>query len=178
MRIIGCYACLLLLASSAVARGQSFLLQGSAGPTLNDRGFSVAAGAGFSPNPRLSLLVDIERTQLFSRSRSDGHGGFSAFRGGTLTLVSPQVRLALRGSADVGPYGLVGFAAGVSRPTVNDMFPDSVTHAVGALFVGGGINVPLSESITVIADVRMTIGAEAGELLAVVPLRGGLAWRF
>jgi hypothetical protein len=58
------------------------------------------------------------------------------------------------------------------------MFPDSVTHDVGALFFGGGINVPLSESITIIADVRMTIGAEAGELLAVVPLRGGLAWRF
>jgi len=61
---------------------------------------------------------------------------------------------------------------------VNERFPDSVTNDARAIFFGGGIHVPLKERISLFADGRMMIGAEAGELLAVAPIRAGVAWRF
>jgi hypothetical protein len=103
------------------------VLQGSAGPTLIDNGYSLAGGIGVSPTSHLTVLFDVERTHLSSRSRSDGRGGFAGFRGGTLTLGSAQLRVTPFGRDRIGPYGLVGFAAGVSRPNVNEMFPDPVT---------------------------------------------------
>ena len=108
----------------------------------------------------------------------DGRGGFAGFRGGTLTLGSAQLRVMPFGRDRIGPYGLVGFAAGVSHPNVNEMFPDPVTNDVRAMFFGGGIHVPLKERVSLFADGRMMIGAEAGELLAVAPIRAGVAWSF
>jgi hypothetical protein len=49
---------------------------------------------------------------------------------------------------------------------------------VRAIFFGGGIHLPLRQQLSLFADARMMVGAEAGELLAVAPLRAGLAWRF
>jgi hypothetical protein len=95
-----------------------------------------------------------------------------------LTLGSAQLRVTPFGSNRVGPYGLVGFAAGVSRPNVNETFPDPGTNDVRAVFFGGGLHVPLQERVSLFADGRMMIGAEAGELLAVAPIRLGVAWRF
>jgi hypothetical protein len=178
MRVIPALLSLLLLVWPCAASGQSFLLQGSAGPTLFDTGHSLAAGIGFSPASRLSILVDFERTHLSSRSRSDGQGSISSFRGGTLTLGTAELRVALFDRDRVGPYGLAGFAAGVSRPNVNEQFPDRVTNDVRALFFGGGIHVPLKERLSFFVDGRMMLGAEAGELLAVAPIRAGVAWRF
>jgi hypothetical protein len=178
MRVIPVLVSLLLLATPKIAGAQSLVLQGSAGPTLVDSGFSVAGGLGFSPTSHLTVLFDVERTHLSSRLTSDGRGGFSGFRGGTLTLGSAQLRVTPFGRDRVGPYGLVGFAAGVSRPNVNAQFPDPVTNDVRAIFFGGGIHVPLRERVSLFADGRMMIGAEAGELLAVAPVRVGVAWRF
>jgi hypothetical protein len=176
MRVIPGLLLLSLLACPCIASGQSFVLQGSAGATLNDSGYSLAAGGGFSPTSLLTILVELERTHLSSRLSDDGQGS-SAFRGGTLTLAAAQLRIAPLGRDRVGPYGLAGFAAGVSRPNVNELFPDSVTNDVRAIFFGGGIQVPLG-GISLFADGRMMIGAEAGELLAVAPIRAGVAWRF
>jgi hypothetical protein len=178
MRVFTAFVSLLLLVCPRIASGQSFLLQGAAGPTLSDTGHSLAAGVGFSPASRLTISLDFERTHLSSRSRGDGGGGVAAFRGGTLTLAAAQLRVAPFGLDRVGPYGLAGFAAGVSRPNVNQLFPDRVTNDVRAIFFGGGIHVPLKEQVSLFADGRMMIGAEAGELLAVAPIRAGVAWRF
>ena len=178
MRVIPGLAVLIVLATPWIAHAQSFVLQGSAGPTLIDSGYSLAGGIGFSPTSRLAVLLDVERTHLSSRLSSDGRGGFAGFRGGTLTLGSAQLRVTPFGHDRVGPYGLVGFAAGVSRPNVNEMFPDPVTNDVRAIFFGGGIHVPLQERFSLFADGRMMIGAEAGELLAVAPIRAGVAFRF
>ena len=167
-----------LLTTPWIASAQSFVLQGSAGPTLVDSGYSLAGGIGYSATSRLAVLFDIERTHLSSRLSSDGRGGFSGFRGGTLTLGSAQLRVTPFGRDRVGPYGLVGFAAGVSRPNVNELFPDPVTNDVRAMFFGGGIHVPIKERVSFFADGRMMIGAEAGESLAVAPIRAGVAWRF
>jgi hypothetical protein len=169
---------LLLFLVPTTAASQSFLVHGSAGPTLIDAGHSLAVGAGFSPTSHVTLLFDVERTHLSSRVRSDGRGGGSAFRGGTVTMGAAELRVTLLSRDRITPYGLAGFGAGVSRPNVNERFPERHTNDVRALFFGGGIQVPLREQLCLFADARMIIGAEAGELLAVAPLRAGLAWRF
>jgi hypothetical protein len=171
-------ALLSLLLVASAASGQSLALQGSAGPTLIDSGYNAAAAIGFSPNSRLTVLVGAERTHLSSRVTSDGRGGGSAFRGGTFTMAAAELRVELRGRDRVSPYVLGGVAAGVSRPNVNETFPDPITNNVRAFFFGGGIHVPLGERISVFGDARMIVGAEAGELLAILPVRVGVAWRF
>lgn len=178
MRVVPAFLSLLLLIFPRLASGQSFVAQASAGPTLVDAGYSIAGGLGFSPTTRLSILFEVERTHLSSRLTSDGRGGLAGFRGGTMTLASAQLRVVPFGHARIGPYGLAGFAAGVSHPNVNEMFPDPVTNDVRAIFFGGGVHVPLKERFNVFADARMLLGAEAGELLAVAPIRAGIAWRF
>ena len=177
MRVIRSLVFFLSITTPCLANGQSLVLQASAGPTLIDTGYSLSAGVGLSPTSHLTVLFDVERTNLSSRLSSDGRGGFTGFRGGTLTLGSAQLRVTF-GRDRVGPYGLVGFAAGKSRPNVNEMFPNPVTNDVRAMVFGGGIHVPLKERVSLFADGRMMIGAEAGELLAVAPIRAGVAWRF
>lgn len=177
MRVMVSAILSLLLVSSA-ASGQSLLLHGSAGPTLIDSGYSAAAGIGFSPASRLTVLLGAERTHLSSEVTSDGRGGGSAFRGGTFTLGAAELRVELLGRDRVSPYLLGGIAAGVSRPNVNETFPDPVTNHVRAFFFGGGIHVPLRGGISMFGDARMIVGAEAGESLAILPVRVGVAWRF
>jgi hypothetical protein len=177
MRLIFLLPALALLACPGISSGQSFELHGSAGPTLVDRGYSVAAGGGFFPASFLAVLVDVERTYLVSRVRTT-RDSVSSFRGGTLTLGTAQVRVSPLGRDRVGPYGLAGFAFGVSEPNVNELFPDRVTNDVRVVFFGGGIQVPVQRRISLFADGRMMLGAEAGELLAVAPIRAGVAWRF
>jgi hypothetical protein len=67
----------------------------------------------------------------------------------------------------------------VSRPNVNDIFPTPVTNGARAVFGGGGLLVPLGTRFAVFADARMLIGAEGTEgIVAVAPVRAGVAWRF
>lgn len=173
-------AVLLLLLVSTTASGQSWVVQASGGPTITDAGHSLAAGIGFSPTSRLTLLLSAERTHLSSRFTSDGRGGsVSAFRGGTITLAAAELRATLLGHDRVSPYVFGGASAGVSRPNVNERFPDPVTNEARAVFVGGGIQVPLRERFSVFADIRMVFGSEGIEgIVAFAPLRAGVAWRF
>jgi hypothetical protein len=74
---------------------------------------------------------------------------------------------------------VAGFAAGVSRPNVNEVFPTPVTNGARAVFGGGGLLVPLGPRVTAFADVRMPIGAEGSEgIVALAPVRAGVAWHF
>ena len=169
---------LMVLLAPGVANAQSFALYGSAGPTIVDTGNSLAAGAGVSPTSRLSFVVAFERTHLSSRTSRDREV-ISNFRGGTLYLGTAEVRFSPFGRGRFGPFGLAGIAAGVSRPNVNAAFPTPVTNEVRAVFFGGGIDVPLSDRLTLFADARMTVGAEGNEgMVAVAPVRAGMAWRF
>jgi hypothetical protein len=169
---------LLLMSGPGIASGQSLVLHGAAGPTLIDSGYSIAAGIGFSPTSHLTVLLNVERTHLSGETRADRPGSISVFRGGTLTLGAAELRIAPLGRGRVGPYAIAGFAAGQSRPNVNEAFPDPVTNDARAVFFGGGIDVPVAERVTFFADGRLTLGTEAGELLAVLPVRAGLSWRF
>ena len=177
MRLMFRLAALLWLACPGLVNGQGLELYGSAGPTLVDRGYSLAGGVGLYPTSRFGVVVDVERTHLLSRTTSTPDS-FSRFRGGTLTLASAQLRVVPLGRDRVGPYLLGGFAAGQSRPNVNDAFPNPVTNHVRAVFFGGGLHVPVQEHFSLFVDGRMMLGDEAGELLAVAPLRAGIALRF
>jgi hypothetical protein len=177
MRLIPALTLALGLGAAAQAHAQSAMLHASGGPTLVDRGYSLAGGAAWLPLSRLSVGVSVERTHLFTRVRGDGRST-SAFRGGTLTVGTAELQLSLFPRARWTPYLLAGGAAGRSRPNVNATFPAAVTNDVRAVFAGGGIHVPLGANLAVFADARMMVGDEANELLAVAPLRAGLSWRF
>jgi hypothetical protein len=147
---------------------------------MADPGHSLAAGVGFSPMSHVTFIIDVERTHLSSQIRTYDYGVTSAFRGGTVTLVAPALRLSLLGNDRIGPYGLVGLAVGVSRPNVTDLFPNRVSSEVRAPFAGGGIQVPLRNHLTLFADARLmlVVGKNADELFALAPFRAGVAWRF
>jgi hypothetical protein len=178
MHVLPAFVVALVLSAPAVAHSQSAVVHASAGPTLRDRGYSLAAGAGWAPWSRVTVSVNAERTHLSSRVTSDGRGGSSGFRGGTVTVGTAQLQLALFPRDRVTPYVVAGYAAGVSRPNVNPMFPERVTNDVQAVFGGAGIHLPLRPHLGLFADVRMMLGEESNELLAVAPLRVGLCWSF
>jgi hypothetical protein len=179
VRIIKLFICgALLIVYPVAARGQSLDVHGSAGPTVTDAGYSVAAGIGVAPTSRLGFSIGVESTHLSTRI-DRGPDSVSYFRGGTYLLGTGELQFAPRGRGRVGPFALVGFTAGISRPNVNDVFPTPVTNLARAVFGGGGVLVPLSAQLTVFADARMLIGSEGNDgLVAVAPLRAGIAWRF
>ncbi len=178
MRLIPAVVTVLLLFSPAIARGQTFMVHGAAGPTVTDPGYSLAAGVGFSPTSRLTIVFSAERTHLASQFRTYPEGFTAAFRGGTLTFAAGEMRFAILGRHRVGPYVLTGLAAGVSRPNVTRIFPTPVTNEVLASFFGGGVLVPLGDRLAVFADARMMLAVGKEELLGLVPIRGGIAWHF
>lgn len=163
----------------AVAHGQGISFQGAGGPTLGDRGYSLMAGVGFSPTSRITIGANVERSHLVSR-RQESPDSVSYFRGGTFTLASAELRVSLFERGRVSPYVLAGFAAGRSRPNVNDVFPTPVVTSVRVPFAGGGIDVPLGRRAAFFADVRLAliVGTESDDLYALVPARAGLSWRF
>jgi len=170
----------LLLAFPALSSGQTNVdIHGSGGPTLYDRGSSVAVGVGFTPTSWLTVVVDVERTHQPSRLSTE-HGVTSAFRGGTLTSVAGGIRASLFGPDRIGPYALAGLAVGMSRPNVNDLWPKRVAHQVQGPFVGGGFQVPVGNRISLFADGRVMLmaGRQADVLLGVAPIRAGMTWRF
>lgn len=179
MRIIPAVCVALLFTAPTPARAQGVSLQASAGPTLADEGSSVAGGVGYSPVPRITLSVNVERSHLVSR-RDEFSGGSAYFRGGTFTLGSAGLRASLFAPDRISPYALVGFAAGRSRPNVNDVFPTPVVNSVRAPFAGGGVQVPLGPHAALFADLRLAliVGTDSDELYALTPLRAGLSWRF
>jgi len=140
--------------ASAQSRPPSFSIQGAAGATMVDPGNQVSAAVGFSPMPRLTLLLDVQRTHIPTRITRHEHGS-SATRGGTLTAVSGEVRVSLWPPHRVTPYALAGFGGGRARPNVNETFPSPVTNSAGFIFFGGGVHVPIRERFSLFGDVRM-----------------------
>lgn len=179
MRIIPAALAVIVFTAPTVARGQQVSLHAAGGPTLGDLGHSLVAGLGVSPTPRLTFMANVERSHLVSR-RQQRADSTSYFRGGTFTLASVELRVSLFGRDRISPYALAGFAAGRSRPNVNDTFPTPVVNGVRAPFAGGGIHVPFGQRVTFFADLRLAlvVGTESDDLSALAPLRAGLSWRF
>ena len=179
MRPIACLTVLLWL-SHGVANAQSIGIHGSAGTTLRDSGYSVAAGAEFSPVSYVACVLNVERTHVASRVNHDA-GVISTFRGATLTLGTAELRVTPFGHRRFGPYGLFGAGAGVARANEDPRFPgEGTTGSVRAVLLGGGLQGPVRERLSIFVEVRIMLVAEVeGEgLLGTAPLRAGLAWRF
>ena len=179
---------LVLVLIPAGASGQTFVVQGAGGVNFFDTahnltygldpGLHLGLGAGVSPWRRVSLVLDVERTSRTSQLQTDARGNVFGFRGGTVTLAVPQARISFLDPDRVGPYAIVGFAAGVSRLNVTAEFPDRITNDVRALVFGGGLHVPLRDRLSVFADGRVFVGGEENEMFGLAPIRAGLAWRF
>jgi opacity protein-like surface antigen len=165
--------------SDAGAEGRERLsLQVAAGPSLVDAGNVLSAAFGYSPTSRLDLLLNVERDHMaFQFERFNGHS--NAIRGGAMRFVSGEVRLALRPADRVSPFAVAGVGGGVSRPNVNDRFPDRGTTNVLVLYIGGGVRVPLGGRFSLLSDARMIFEVENQDgVPAVWPVRVGLAFRF
>src|SRR5688500_5905036 len=126
--VLGLMLVVIPAGANAQSLGSSVSIQAALGPTMVDPGHNVSAAVGFSPVPRVTLLVDVQRTQLSSRFTRHERGG-SAFRGGTLTAVSGEARVNLWPAGRVTPYALAGLGAGLSRPNANATFGDSGTNS-------------------------------------------------
>lgn len=137
----------------------------------------MSAAFGFSPISRLDLLVSVEGVHV-PFQRDTFSGGVSVTRGGTLTSVSGEVRASVFPPHRVSPYGLAGIGGGLSRPTVNDAFPDPVENGLRVVYFGGGLRVPIGNDLSVFGDARAMLALEGGSVLGVWPVRAGVAWRF
>lgn len=180
MRNIICLTFLILLASQGTADAQSFGVHGSAGPTLRDTGYSVAAGVDLSPVPYLAVVFNVEQTYIASQVSTYGNV-ISRSRGARMTLGTAELRVRPFGHKRIGPYGLIGTGIGVARPNEDALFPEEgTTGRVRSVFVGGGLHAPIRERLSIFAEFRMMLVAEEhGEgLMGAGPLRAGLAWRF
>ena len=187
MRIVYVLAVLVVMVP-AVARAQSsgpsFSIQAAAGPTLVETGYTVSAAVGFSPWSRITFLLDVQRTQQnprITRTDTPEYSSVSTFRGGRMTAVSGEVRASLFPPERWTPYALAGFGGGTSKPTVNEDFPNPVTNDARFIFFGGGAQVPIGKHLSAFGDIRLLVGAEgrdADGLLAILPVRFGMAWRF
>jgi hypothetical protein len=173
----------LLLAAPPAATGQAppgrLSIQGALGTNANVGGNTQALSVGFRAGNRVGIFVNAERSHLPTEVTEHEHGS-SATRGGTTTFVSGEIQVLPFTRTRVLPYAVAGVGGGVSRPNVNDIFPERVTNDAGLVFFGGGVRVPATEYLSVVADLRWVLQVErqgAGVFLF-VPVRGGLAWRF
>ncbi len=172
----------LVLPAVAAAQNDSgrVSIQGAAGSNVNVGGNTQALSVGFSLGDRVNILINGERIHMPTEV-TQHEQSVSTTRGGTTMFVSGEVQILPLTFSRVSPYALAGAGRGISRPNVNDTFPDRVTNDAGLLFFGGGIRVPVTERLSVFGDLRFVLQLESGgdgDVFLFVPLRGGVAWRF
>jgi len=167
----------------AVAAGQgtgmSVSVQGAVGTNLGDGGDSEAVSVVVLFRERFGFVINAERSHI-PTDVTFFENGYSASRGGTVTSVSGDFRYVPVTYKGVSPHVTVGFGLGVSRPNVNEFFPNRIEHNVILQFFGGGVSVRMTEHVSAFADFRVVALHRRGEPDAGIfgPIRGGLAWRF
>lgn len=112
-------------------------VEGAAGLQVYYDGSAQSVAFGFSPNRSLTVLVSAERTHIQDRVALY-EDGYSAERGGTEQFVTGGVRYAFLTRRRVAPYVLGGIGCGISRPNVNEFFPDRKERNIHVLYYGGG----------------------------------------
>jgi hypothetical protein len=176
-----------LSAAEAAAQSGSVLgaterrlsLEGAAGPQVYYRGSMQSVAFGFAPTRSLTVLVSAERSYVQDTiDRFEDGYGFE--RGGTEQFVSGEVRYAFLTRKRVSPYVIGGMGRGISRPNVNEFFPDENDRGIHVLYYGGGVRFPVRPRLDAFIDMRLIMAVEArSDYFAVrMPVRAGIAWRF
>jgi hypothetical protein len=154
--------------------GRRVSVQGAVGTHIQDAGDNQSLSVGFSPIGRLDLLIGAERSHWPTEVTRGG-----ATRGGTTTFISGEIRFVPLTFKRVSPYVLASAGRGISRPNVNDIFPDRVTNEAWLLlFGGGGVRVAVTGRLSAFADTRFGIQGELDTIRLLLPVRAGVAWRF
>ena len=182
MRTLAAGALLLLTMPAGVSAQTSATASGpegrisvyaSAGPTLMDAGNSLSAGVGFTPTPRLTVTVSLQRDHLDYRSEE-----FFSFRGGTVTTVAGEARFNVAPGQRVSPYVFGGMGKGLSRPNVVNEFDNRVSNPAATIFAGAGLQVAIDHRFSIVGDARFVLVAERDDIGGMWPVRLGLAYRF
>jgi len=165
--------------SSSVTPDRRLSLEVAAGPQMAYVGSTVSAAFGFAPTRSLTLLISVERSHIRDEiDRFDDGYGFE--RGGTETWVSAEGRYAFFARRRVAPYLVGGTGRGISRPSVNEFFPDANERNIQVIYYGAGARVPLGPRFDAFVDGRIIMQLEGkSDYFGVrFPVRGGIALRF
>jgi hypothetical protein len=154
-------------------------LEGAAGLQVYYRGSMQSIAFGFAPTRSLTLLVSAERSYVRD-TIEQYEDGYAFERGGTERFVSVEVRYAFLLSRRVSPYVLGGGGGGISRPNVNEFFPDRNDREIQVFYYGAGVRIPIRPWLDVFGDGRFVMALEArSDYFGVrYPIRAGVAWRF
>jgi hypothetical protein len=180
-RVLFAVSVLSLVAPSVAASqgtGTRVSVQGAVGTDISAGGDSQSVSIGFSPNERLDILISAERFHWPTEVTRSDTTNVSATRGGTTRFISGEARFVLFTFTRISPYVLASAGRGISRPNVNDLFPDRVTNDATLLFFGGGARIAVTARLSAVADLRFGIQGERDSIIGLAPLRGGVAWRF
>ena len=173
----------LSFASPAIAAGQGtgirVSVEGAIGSHLGDGGDAQSLSLGVSFGERFGVVVNAERSAVPTHVTFRDNG-YDASRGATTRFVSGEFRYVPVTWKRLSPYVIAGVGRGVSRPNVNEFFPDRVTHTVTLQFPGAGVRVLVTDHLSAFADIRFMFQSRRGEPDAggFGPVRGGFAWRF
>ena len=163
-------------ASARDTRTAKGTLEGTAG--LTSRGDYVqSASVGFSPAPRVTLLVQGERFHVPTRYRTFANGS-SISRGFTTFVLGGEVRVGVPTSGRVSGYVALGMGAGAWGSNVDQYSRERDSGPVVAANAGGGVRIRVRRNLSVVADARLALSVAGESVFGYVPIRGGLAWDF
>ena len=154
-------------------------VEGAAGLQLSYRGSMQSIAFGFAPTPSLTLLVSAERSYV--RDEIEQYeNGYDFERGGTELFVSAELRYAFFPTRRVSLSVLGGTGRGISRPNVNEFFPDKIERGIHVVYYGAGVRIPVRPRLDAFVDARVIMALEAkSDYFGVrFPVRAGVAWRF
>ena len=154
-----------------------FSVSVAAGSHFKDGGDVQAVSFGYQRWRYITLVAGAERNHLPMKFESFSNG-YSIERGGTLTTVSVEARYIPWQHKAVSPYVFAGLGVGTSRPTVNNLFPTSVTNSVASWFGGGGVRFMSPIGLGVFVDTKFLLWAGTEEIGGAVPVRAGVTWQF
>ena len=160
-------------------RERRLSVEAAAGPQVAYVGSTVSAAFGFAPARNLTLLVSVERSHVRDKIEQFDDG-YAFERGGWEMFVSGELRYAFLADRRVSPYVSGGAGRGISRPSVNEFFPDPNERNIHVIYYGAAARVPLGPRLDAFADARFIQAHEAkSDYFGVrFPVRGGITWRF
>ena len=165
--------------AAAQDTGVAVSVQGAIGSHVGDGGNTQSIGLGVWFGKRFGAVANAERSHV-PTDVTFFDNGYAATRGAATRFISGEFRYIPVTYQRLSPYVIAALGRGVSRPNVNEFFPNRVTHTVTLVGPGFGIRVLVTEHLSAFADVRFLFQSRHGEPDdgGFAPVRGGLAWRF